>query len=254
MSQIQMQIVRHQDKRVLTTAQVAEAFGTDNRRISENYARNINRYVAGKHYFALDGEEKRAFLDHTQIAYGSKNAGILYLWTERGVWMHAKSLNNDIAWSAYEKLVDEYFERSEKDVLKFSNFSPVLQMLIQTEQRQNALEARQLKQEEQVEAIKETFLDRDENWRSKMNGLLTGAARKRGGDYQDLRNESYKRLEERGRCDLTRRLNNMKDRAFEGGASKTAIDKMNRMDVIEADPKLKEIYGTIVKELSLSRI
>lgn len=35
------------------------------------------------------------------------------------------------------------------------------------------------------------------------------------------------------------------------GASKTAIDKANKLDVIEADPKLREIYASIIKEYTI---
>lgn len=104
-----LQVIKQNEQRVLTTAQLAEAFGTDSRRISENFTRNLDRYTEGKHYFKLSGEEKRAFLHHTQIADGSKNATTLYLWTEKGAWMHAKSLNTDKAWDAYEMLVDDYY-------------------------------------------------------------------------------------------------------------------------------------------------
>ncbi len=101
--------IEYQNQRILTTAQLAEQYGTDERRISENYNRNKDRYIEEKHFFALQGEEKRAFLNHTQIEDGSKHAAILYLWTEKGAWLHAKSLNTDRAWEAYEMLVDEYY-------------------------------------------------------------------------------------------------------------------------------------------------
>lgn len=101
--------IEHQSQMVLTTAQLAEQYDTDERRISENFNRNRDRYMEGKHFFALQGEEKRAFLNHTQIEDGSKHASVLYLWTEKGAWLHAKSLNTDRAWEAYEMLVDEYY-------------------------------------------------------------------------------------------------------------------------------------------------
>lgn len=105
-----LQIMNHNDVRVLTTAQIASAYGSDARRISENFNRNKDRYSEGKHYFALEGREKRDFLNHTQIEDGSRNAVTLYLWTEKGAWMHAKSLNTDQAWDAYEMLVDDYYK------------------------------------------------------------------------------------------------------------------------------------------------
>lgn len=103
-------VIELRGKRVLTTAQLAEQYETDNRRISENYNANKSRYTEGKHYFALSGDEKREFLNHTEITDGSKNAQVLYLWTEKGAWLHAKSLNTDRAWEAYELLVDEYYK------------------------------------------------------------------------------------------------------------------------------------------------
>lgn len=105
-------IVEYRDKRVLTTAQLAESYGTDNRRISENFNRNKGRFIEQKHFIALTGTEKNEFLDRTQIEDGSKNAKTLYLWTEKGAWLHAKSLNTDKAWEAYEMLVDEYYRLS----------------------------------------------------------------------------------------------------------------------------------------------
>jgi len=61
----------------------------------------------------LQGEEKREFLNHVQIDDGSKHAPVLYLWTEKGAWLHAKSLGTDKAWNAYEMLVDDYFQKKE---------------------------------------------------------------------------------------------------------------------------------------------
>lgn len=38
----------------------------------------------------------------------------LYLWTEKGALLHAKSLNTDKAWQVYEFLVDNYFNPKQK--------------------------------------------------------------------------------------------------------------------------------------------
>ncbi|UPW82364.1 ORF6N domain-containing protein [Lysinibacillus sp. Ag94] len=104
-----LQIIVHDNRRVLTTTQIAESYETENKVISNNFNRNKDRYKEGKHYIALTGESKREFLNLHQIEDGSKNAQILYLWTEKGAWLHAKSLNTDKAWDAYEMLVDEYY-------------------------------------------------------------------------------------------------------------------------------------------------
>ncbi|MBZ9536507.1 ORF6N domain-containing protein [Cytobacillus oceanisediminis] len=102
-------VINHNNQRILTTAQLATSYQTENKVISNNFNRNKDRYKEGKHYFALTDESKRQFINLHQIEDGSKNANTLYLWTEKGAWLHAKSLNTDAAWDAYEKLVDEYY-------------------------------------------------------------------------------------------------------------------------------------------------
>lgn len=39
------------------------------------------------------------------------NVSKLYLWTEKGAFLHAKSLGTDKAWEVYEILVDSYFSK-----------------------------------------------------------------------------------------------------------------------------------------------
>lgn len=98
--------------RVLTTQQIAEAYGTEERRISENFNANKNRYKEGKHYICLKGEELKEFLQSANsVVQNPSKVRQLYLWTEKGAFLHAKSLNTDVAWEVYERLVDSYFNR-----------------------------------------------------------------------------------------------------------------------------------------------
>ena len=255
-------VIEYQAQRVLTTAQLAEAFGTDTQNISKNFTRNAERYTTGKHYFALDGEEKRSFLDHVQIDDGLKNASVVYLWTEKGAWMHAKSLNTDEAWAAYETLVDDYYtiKRPSIDVSRLTPqmqmfhhmFEAVAGMELQLQETTQKLD----QVSETVHVMQETFLQRDPDWRKQMDSLLRAAGYRMGGGqaYSEVRSDSYRLLEERARCDLAKRLRNLITRLEEAGATKTQIAGANRMDVIEDDPRLKEIYGAIVKELSIGSL
>ncbi len=108
-----LQVVETNNQRVLTTAQIAEQYGTDSKVISNNFNRNKTRYIEGKHYYCLTGEVKRDFLNRHQIEDGSR-ATNFYLWTEKGALLHAKSLNTDQAWQTYEVLVDTYFSVREQ--------------------------------------------------------------------------------------------------------------------------------------------
>src|SRR5699024_4816689 len=100
--------------------------------ISNNFNRNKVRYKQRKHYISLKGDEKTSFINLHQIDDGSKNAHTLYLWTEKGAWLHAKSLNTDRAWDAYEMLVDDYY-RVKESIVDLSMLSPELRTLINIE-------------------------------------------------------------------------------------------------------------------------
>lgn len=102
-------IIEHQNQRVLTTAQLAEAYGTDSNTITVNFHRNKERFKEGKHYILLQGTELSDFKRNLTNCNVAPNINKLYLWTEKGAWMHAKSLNTDEAWEAYETLVDDYY-------------------------------------------------------------------------------------------------------------------------------------------------
>lgn len=104
-------VTEYRDIRVLTTQQIADAYGTEAQVITNNFNRNKERYVDGKHYICLTGEELREFKTKNQNDLSSSRINQLYLWTEKGAFLHAKSLNTDKAWEVYDYLVDTYFNR-----------------------------------------------------------------------------------------------------------------------------------------------
>lgn len=108
---------------VLTTQQIAEAYGTDSKKITDNFNNNKDRYVKGKHYICLDGEELRKFKRKTENLGFAKNLNKLYLWTKKGAFLHAKSLNTDTAWEVYDRLVDDYFDKRENFAINANNES-----------------------------------------------------------------------------------------------------------------------------------
>ena len=101
---------------VLTTAQLAAALSTPDRVVSsrnliDNFKYNASRYVEGKHYFKLEGEELNTFKNiNGNFGDVPQKAARLLLWTRRGVARHCKSVNTDVAWDVYEALEDTYFK------------------------------------------------------------------------------------------------------------------------------------------------
>lgn len=109
-----LQILEVKGQRVLTTQQIADCYGTTRKVVQNNFAYNRCRYVAGKHYIPLEKDDLINFKAHHEIQGNLKYAHILYLWTEKGALLHAKSLNTDKAWEVYDYLVDFYFRSHEK--------------------------------------------------------------------------------------------------------------------------------------------
>ena len=107
-----LQVIEHQSQRVLLTQQLAESYGTDNKSISYNFNHNKERYQEGKHYFLLQGNDLKAFREIHDLP---NNLNKVYLWTERGAFLHAKSLNTDKAWEVYDSLVEHYFKSREEE-------------------------------------------------------------------------------------------------------------------------------------------
>ncbi|KYG28145.1 ORF6N domain-containing protein [Alkalihalobacillus trypoxylicola] len=257
----QLAVIEREGQRVLTTSQLSESFGADSKLINRNFQRNSKRFKEGKHFFSLTGSELREFKGSRQNDDSLKFTSVLYLWTEKGAWLHAKSLNTDEAWDAYEMLVDDYYNVKQTE-LNTSVLSPELQMFkhlfdtVAQKQIEDAERDKKLNRlETHVTTIKETFTEhKDEDWRKSINKMLREAARRTDGDHQGVRRMSYLKLEERARCNLAIRLTNLKDRLEEAGATKTRVKDANKLDVIESDTRLKEIYTTIVKELAIGSL
>nr|DAN01707.1 MAG TPA: hypothetical protein [Caudoviricetes sp.] len=119
----ELRITEYKGIRVLTTQQIAKAYETDRKVISYNFNHNKERYAEGKHYICLTDDELKAFREIHDLP---TNLNKLYLWTEKGAFLHAKSLNTDKAWDVYDRLVDTYFEKPQAKQL-----SPVEMMRIQ---------------------------------------------------------------------------------------------------------------------------
>lgn len=106
--------VEFEGTRVLTTRQIADSYETKEVQIHQNFKNNRMRFVEGKHYISLSGDELKTFKNHLEKIEVVKNrTSHLYLWTEKGALLHAKSLNTDKAWEVYDYLVDFYFRAKE---------------------------------------------------------------------------------------------------------------------------------------------
>ncbi|MFQ3396283.1 ORF6N domain-containing protein [Enterobacter mori] len=109
--------ITHNQLPVITTELLAQLYGAEANNIQQNFKRNAERFVAGKHFFKLEGRELRDFKNKlTDCQLVAPRAKHLILWTERGAARHAKMLETDQAWDVFEKLEDCYFNQQEKQI------------------------------------------------------------------------------------------------------------------------------------------
>ena len=119
------QTIEIKGSKVLTTKQIAEAYGVTKEKIIYNFNYNTDKYILGKHYIEVFGEELRRLKRTCEIQSSFKYAKSLYLWTEKGALLHAKSLNTDKAWQVYDYLVDFYFRTKEENLPEKKEVVPV---------------------------------------------------------------------------------------------------------------------------------
>ena len=118
-----LSLVAHNQVPVVTTELLAQLYGTDVDNIRKNFSNNTERFIEGKHFFKLTGEQLKEFRlsvnnVHAQI---SNKTRYLTLWTERGAARHAKMLDTDQAWDVFEKLEDCYFTKKPQEQLALTN-------------------------------------------------------------------------------------------------------------------------------------
>lgn len=152
-------VLTHQEQRVVTTETLAYGYGTTAIRIQQNHIRNSKRFIEGKHYYRLTGDELKSFrLSFSESV--NKHTTSLLLWTERGASHHAKMLETDQAWDFFEKLEDSYFNVREV----YGVMLPIIHDPIQLARAwADAMEAKQQaealthQQAEYIEQLEELF-------------------------------------------------------------------------------------------------
>ena len=115
--------ITHNQIPVITTELLAQLYGAEVKNIQNNYARNAERFIEGKHFFKVAGDalkNLRVALNYSQNLQPSlrglqisPKARSLILWTERGAARHAKMIETDQAWDVFEKLEDCYFRQKD---------------------------------------------------------------------------------------------------------------------------------------------
>ena len=184
-----------------------------------------------------------------------------FLITKKGCDMIANKLTGKKGVQFTAAYVTKFEEMERQTQPPIHQLSPELQMfksILDTQIKQEL----QLKEAQQsatqaltaVTNIKETIIQEYDNWRDEINRLFNRIQKATGQTYSELRTQTYEALEQRARCDLSTRLRNLKERLAHEGATKTKINNTSKLDIIEADQRLKQIYTQIIKELAVKYV
>ena len=247
-------IKEYKGQRVVTFRDVDMVHGRPDGTARATFNRNKEHFILGQDYFVCETYEAKEL-------FGVSAPNGITLLTEQGYLMLVKPFSDDLSWEVQRQLVNSYFKvRTIADDLspQMKMLYGMLDQMAQAEWQAN--EAKRIadtaketasKAIESVENIKEAVKPVFDNWREEINSKFNRIQRNADMQFNILRTEMYSELERRAGCDLGKRLRNMKDRMSDNGSKKSCVDKLNKMDVIEQDKKLREIFSKIVTEYEI---
>ncbi|WP_435889636.1 antA/AntB antirepressor family protein [Enterococcus cecorum] len=152
------------------------------------------------------------------------------------------------------KQARQYFIEVEKQYkLDTSSLSPELQFMNSVVQSLAKQEMATKQLSNKLDNITEIVALNTTDWRKDCRALINKMAKTQGGfgAYQEIQAAIYEEVDRRAGSSLNTRLTNLRRRAAEEGVSKSKRDKMNKLDVIEMDKRLKEIYLAVVKDFAI---
>lgn len=88
-----------------------------------------------------------------------------------------------------------------------------------------------------------------DKWRKETNSIIAKIC-KALNDYKTPRDKIYRKVEARSKCKLRNKLNDLTEKQFYKGMSPSKIKKLNYLDAIASDDRLRDIYIEIVKEMA----
>lgn len=261
------------NQKVVLAKTIAEIHEMETKHINELINRNIKRFKGGIDIMDLGvvlNDTELKGLGFTQQAVNSYKGlrakgqgGNIYLLSERGYVKLIKIMDSDLAWDIHEKLVDEYFSmREEKEKQQRMSMEDII--IYQMEQsklmkqqideaKTHALQAKAdvVEARAEIQNIRNVVAINTTDWRKDTTIIINKISATLDGDYQFVRNKSYELLEQRAKCKLSVRQTNLKRQMLENGCSKSKVDKVSKLDVIDNDNRLKEIYIAVVKEMAI---
>lgn len=209
---------------VITTSELAKHYETSCQNVLGIFYRYKEHFDKGIHYFLLEVDEEMEF----RKMNGLNTATKLYLWTRKGSLMFTKTINNDIGWEQYKKILDILFQKTYGDDAENNHKDTVAG----TDCMQQPL------------AICEKQLKPQSNWYLKNAYKIERICKALGMEIKEFNHLVLAKIQEK--YDMTYIGKTYKDK--NGSTPEYALDIINHF------PELSEIADNVLYEFMLSII
>lgn len=147
---IETPVVEYSNQPVVTTEQLAEFYGCEPSNIKKNFNANTSRFIAGKHFFKLEGDElKNLRVTFSDLQISSMTRSLM-LWTKQGAARHSKMLGTDRAWDMFDLLEENYFNQKEPK----TQIDILVESAKALQKQEREMARLKLMQEEQAESLR----------------------------------------------------------------------------------------------------
>ena len=243
-----LQVVEQNNEFYIDSREVAEMVGKRH----TDLLRDIDNYLS----VILQNAKLRSADFFVASSYTSNNNNMYkcYLLTKKGCDMVANKMTGSkgvmftaMYVDAFHKM-DEHIKQNQLNVPQTPMQALELMFKVQKDQEQFNKEMKR-----EITGIRNIVGIETKNWRNDTNKILSAIAQHLGGGdmHKKIKAEAYTALEEKGRCNLKVRMQNRKGKMLANGATKTQINKLSKLDVINDDPRLIEIYISVIKSMAI---
>ncbi|EHL7274117.1 Rha family transcriptional regulator [Staphylococcus pseudintermedius] len=244
-----LQVIEQNNEFYIDSREVAEMVGKRH----DHLVRDIDNYLG----VILQNPNLGAADFFVESSYTSNNNNTYkcYLLTKKGCDMVANKMTGEKGVLFTATYVDAFHEmqghiKKQSQINAPTTQLEAIKMFVQIQEEQQAFNKRI---ESEVTGIRHIVGIETKNWRNDTNKILAAIAQHLGGGdmHKKVKSEAYKALEEKGRCNLKIRMQNRKGKMLANGATKSQINKLTKLDVINDEPRLIEIYIVVIKNLAI---
>ncbi|MCV6045546.1 Rha family transcriptional regulator [Enterococcus faecalis] len=239
-------VIMKDQEAVTSSLQVAEVFEKQHKHVLEA----IDELKQG-----VAENSAHLFYEDTYIHPQNKQSYRQVIMNRDGFTLLAMGFTGQKALQFKLKYIEAFnqMENHIKEQLDTSTLSPELQFMNSVVQSLAKQEIANKRLENKVDNITDIIALNTTDWRKECRSLVNKMAKTQGefGAYQEIQTAIYDEVDRRAGSSLKTRLTNLKNRMAGEGVSKSKRDKTNKLDVIDSDKRLKEIYLAVVKDYAI---